>query len=105
MEKRFYEIVGELAGLIFGGFCLAALAVLGYQTIIFLMDGAWPKLSFLVVIEYISPEWARHPESWKGLHKLLDMPLFFGLFVSAIFISTLFGLAGLMIGDNIWGKD
>lgn len=87
--ERLYKALGALLGLGIWVFLIATTWILLYQVWTYLKDGVWPAMSFMIVIEYINPEWARNPESWKGLHKLLDMPLSLGLILTAMLYSYL----------------
>lgn len=89
--------MGALAGLFsFAGAC-AFFVPLGYQCFAFLSAGRWPKLSMIdAVLKVYRPEatdaWLYFPQSWIGVHKIMDsVPAFIGLPVA------LFGLACLLV--------
>jgi len=82
--------IGSFIGVVFVWLCLGAAIIFGYQVIVFLMDGVWPELSFLVAIEYVNPEWVENPQSWKGLHKLfMALPLTLGMAMGGLLFVAL----------------
>lgn len=70
------------AGTIVGG-----IGVLIYQIIFWLSKGYWQGMSVLYPF-YEKWDWALYPNSWIGVHKILDnLPLWLGLVIfGGIFI-------------------
>ena len=54
---------------------LSCIGVLGYQSYLYLRYGYWQSSSFISVATQMGSEWAEHPSSWYGLHKVLDAVL------------------------------
>lgn len=80
----------------FGGI-IAGVVVFAYQLYIFLQKAEWISYSVLDVAksEFISGfavgVWAKTPESWLGVHKILDfLPLSFSLVVFGVVASLVF---------------
>jgi hypothetical protein len=71
--------------LFWGGFAVAfsGLVFLGYQISLFLWSGEWVSYNFLYLATYLPDallNWAILPDSWLGIHKILDvLPLSVGL--------------------------
>ena len=80
---------------------LSGLAVLGYQTFLFLRDGEWISYSLLYLVKILPNGillWARDPDSWFGLHKILnDLPLSGDL--------LLVGSCIIFVATWIWTRD
>jgi hypothetical protein len=58
------------------GFAVAGMGIFLYQCYLYLLVGEWHSISMLSVMKYIGIAWALHPQSWIGLHKILDfLPL------------------------------
>ena len=64
--------------LLVGFTCL--LACLGYQAFLFARHGLWIEVSAADVMTWLGSEWARHPTSWYGIHRVLSY-INAGLFV------------------------
>lgn len=93
---------GFLATLVFlSGFCL-----LGYQTMLWLVDGVWTEYPLAIVFNTLFENtalhsWVSHPESWYGLQKVVawtleNIPLSAALIVPGFILSSI--LAGIMGG-------
>ena len=53
-------------------FLAGALLAFGYQLYGFLYSGEWPTLSIITALSYFEARWAGSPQSWFGLHTVLD---------------------------------
>jgi hypothetical protein len=61
--------------IVFSGF-----GVLGYQSALWLQEGVWTELPLSSVFNYffdgaVLQEWINNPQSWLGLHKIIDWSL------------------------------
>ena len=87
-----------LAGLLGGLIFLIGLGLLGYQLVLWLLDGVWTSLPLYVVFDFIFEntafqQWMAHPESWFGMQKLFSgfletTPLSLALMVPGILIAV-----------------
>ena len=95
-------LFGFLSTLIlFSGFCL-----IGYQTLLWLIDGVWTEYPLAMVFNFLFENtalhsWVTHPESWYGLQKVVswlleNTPLSAALIVPGFILATM--LAGIMAG-------
>lgn len=88
---------------IWGGLAVAlsGLAVLGYQTFLFLREGEWISYTLLYLAKFLPDgisQWAIAPDSWFGVHKILNAsPLSGGLLLVGVFIIIVAGL--------VWTRD
>lgn len=60
--------------------CMCLLACLGYQVFLFAQYGFWVEISAADVMVWLGSEWALHPTSWYGIHRVLSY-INAGLFV------------------------
>lgn len=85
----FWKAIGVLV-MIFSGLIIA------FQIFVFFDTGEWHKMSIIFLLQLI-PEtyhWATHPQSWLGIHKILNfIPLSITVF--------LIGGFTYLIGDGI----
>ncbi len=57
---------------------LAGFVMLGYEILLWLQNGSWPKMNLIWLFLKIIPEndnarlWLYYPDSWVGLHYLLE---------------------------------
>ena len=59
----------------------AALGVLGWQALAWMMTGEWPTLTLMTGLASFGVEWASYPNSWIGIHNLLkQVPLTVAVF-------------------------
>lgn len=108
MLKRFTVVdyvFGNLSllGLLlcFGVF-LSGVGLLGYQSVMWLQDGVWNPLAMMLVFEFLFEgtvlgTWMQSPESWLGLHQLVEWilintPISLALMVNGLLMSA--ALAG-----------
>lgn len=87
---------------------LIGLGLVAYQSVIWLMDGAWPAMPLMLIWNFLFEGtalggWMASPESWLGLHTLLEWILtnipisvvlilaggFLGAFMTAVIITAL----------------
>lgn len=70
---------------------ISSIVVIGSQIYDFLKWGAWPPLPLTGALEMAGSGWAKSPESWKGIWRILHgTPLSAG----ALLLSILVGIAG-----------
>jgi hypothetical protein len=63
--------------IIIGG--LACFGILFYQGSKFLQIGVWQSVSVIDALRYFGSEWAHSPNTWLGVHKILDfLPMSIG---------------------------
>lgn len=98
----FNAFLGFCATMIcFSGFCL-----IGYQIILWLIEGVWTEFPLVVVFNYLFANtaiysWSADPESWFGLQKVVswglkNIPLSAALIVPGFVLSSI--MAGIMTG-------
>ena len=79
------------------------LLILGYQSLTWLQHGYWPSFSLLDAITAMAEpgevtyQWARIPDSWLGLHKILGLCPLWAFFIVP---ASLVIIVGLSIKDN-----
>ncbi len=75
---------------------LSGIAVLAYQSFIWLKEGCWKALESRLVLNKVLPtnffQWLHNPHSWSGLNKIIS-PVFNSL---AMFL-LVFGLVVLLL--------
>ncbi len=70
---------------ILGAGILAAVGMLGWQIYSYLRLGEWPSLSIITALLWLNVDWARSPNDWAGVHKILDaIPLSLTAFLAGI---------------------
>lgn len=72
---------------------LTMMGCLGYQSFLYLMHGTWPAFSLIDLALWAFPKgpWLNSPDSWIGVHKILDF-INAGIGMSAIFYAMALGL-------------
>jgi len=84
--KRFTAldfVCGNLSLAAFSGgllVSLAGFALIGYQAVLWLMDGVWTEMPLMVVFNFLFEDtalhqWLQTPESWFGLHQVVEWNL------------------------------
>ena len=73
-----------------GAGAMIALGIFGWQIYGYLMDGVWTPMSIITALNWAGVEWAAYPDSWVGVHKILDS---FSLAITVFLVS----LASLLI--------
>ncbi len=95
-------LFGSLATLVFlSGFCL-----IGYQTLLWLIDGVWTEFPLVMVFNFLFENtalqsWVTNPESWHGLQTVVawvleNTPLSAALIIPGFILAS--ALAGIMAG-------
>ncbi|GJL80275.1 MAG: hypothetical protein NPINA01_32640 [Nitrospinaceae bacterium] len=95
-------LFGFLAALIF----LSGFGLLGYQTLLWLIDGVWTEYPLAIVFNALFENtalhsWVSNPESWYGLQKVVawtleNIPLSAALIVPGFILASI--LSGIMAG-------
>jgi len=77
---------------------LSGFGLLGYQTVLWLQDGVWNGMPMMRVFEFLFEgtalaAWMLNPESWLGLHQLmewllLNTPISLALMVNGLMMSA-----------------
>lgn len=98
VEKIIEKAIYLFAFVVFLGGFLGGPALFIYQVYFYLRFGEWSSFSLISVLSELDSRpghWALNPESWVGLHYILDfIPLSLVLFFTGAFLGGyLFGLA------------
>ena len=76
---------GGLFSLLFFAGMGAALGVLGWQALTWLMTSVWKPISLLTALNWLHLRWAVSPTLWPDLQQFLgNTPLAAGLFAAAV---------------------
>jgi hypothetical protein len=65
--------------------CLSGIGVFLFQVYHYLKDGFWIPKNIMIALDLIGIDWAKNPETWFGLYKILSsVPLSVFLFVFGV---------------------
>jgi hypothetical protein len=63
-----FDVLFPLAGIAL----LVAIGVVAWQIYTYLRVGAWPSLSVVTALQWLTIEWALFPRDWLGVHNVLS---------------------------------
>lgn len=95
-------LLAQIANLIFAAGSVWCTLLVGKQILDFLKYGEWSASPFLHYVgELLYWEWALIPNTWLGIHRILDsLNAGFGILLASAVLASAIGLVSLSVRDH-----